>query len=143
MGRNSDLRIAINRNLLYLIQSPLSGLTKFVATLRNASEKKTPTITSAMFFPPHLSSSDKTNVLFQGCIFPVCRKPVRHSVLRVGSRKSAESYLLTLPEGGFRALKEQFLACHRARDLLLHQPRWPLQLDSCNSRLKEGSSPSF
>lgn len=32
---------------------------------------------------------------------------MRHSVLRMGCRKSAENYLLTLHEGGFSALEGQ------------------------------------
>lgn len=47
-----------------------------VPTLLNASEKKNPTLSYAMFFLSDFSfSSEKTNVLFRGCIFPVCRKP--------------------------------------------------------------------
>lgn len=83
---------------------------------------------------------------------------VRHSVLRVGCRKSAENYLLTLHEGGFSALKEQqHFSVPSAPFLSLVITELPgfatapakvapaahSRLYSCNSLLKEGSAPSF
>lgn len=83
---------------------------------------------------------------------------VRHSVLRVGCRKSAENYLLTLHEGGFSPLKEQqHFSVPSAPFLSLVITELPgfatapakvapaahSRPYSCNSLLKEGSASSF
>lgn len=117
-----------------------------------------PAIIYAMFFLSHLSfSSDKTKVLFQGCIFPVCRKPQSETQRsenglqevcwklpfntawrRFWCLKGAAAFqcpINSLPvTGDHRALR----ICSCTSSPAAHSRPY-----SCNSLLKEGSAPSF
>lgn len=133
------LRIAINRNFTWF--SPLcQGCWHF--TEGKWKQKPNHNLCNVLSVPPQFFWQDQRSI--SGLHFSCLQETTEWDcVLRVGSRKSAENYFLTLPEGGFSALKQQqspisslpVSGDHRAQHLLLHH--------SCNSLLKEGSAPSF